>query len=227
MSEATEGAHATPDPNLPHSFVLTGGITGFETQPENLTARPGVATLGPNMARDIRGDGGWESGRPVIGTAKDNQNWRNRVPGAGQAPKESIGIRTRVGIRDSDGSHVINPNTGRPFGVGTSIIHNLSDIESDWEAKMILEPCFMCEHWLPSAYTTDEKILLLRNLVSEHGWTDEGVGKEIGDPRDYGLCEVDRLLSHRATSCPQNWSPKKTIARMFTGLGIGRKDSDR
>lgn len=175
------------------------------------------------MTRDIRGDGSWEP-RPVIGSDKDNQNWRNRVPGAGKAPKEAIGIRTRVGIRTEEGSKIINPQTGRPFGIGTSIVHNLTDVESDWEAKMILEPCFMCDHWLPDVYTTEEKLLLLKNLVSEHGWTEEAVAKEIGDPRDYGLCEVDHLLAHKGTSCPQNWTPKKTFARMFTGLGIGRKN---
>jgi len=174
------------------------------------------------MTRDIRGDGSWDT-RPVIGSAQDNQNWRDRVPGAGQAPKESIGIRTRAGIVDDERGKIINPQTGHPFGVETSIIHNLDEFESDWEAKMILEPCLMCEHFLPNAYTTDEKIQLLNNLVSEHGWSPEAVAKEIGDPREYGLCEVDRLLTHKSTSCPQNWSAKRTIARMFTGLGLGRK----
>lgn len=177
-------------------------------------------TLAP-MTKDIRGDGTWAP-RPVIGSDQDDQNWRDRVPGAGQAPKESVGIRTRVGMYDGEGSKVIDPHTGRPFGMSSSIIHNLSDIESDWEAKMILEPCFMCDHFRPSVYSLDEKIRLLHNLVAEHGWTPEAVAKEIGDPRDYALCAADGLLTHRATSCPPNWTPKKTIARMFTGLGLGR-----
>jgi hypothetical protein len=174
------------------------------------------------MTRDIRGDGRWDA-RPVIGSDQDNQNWRNRVPGAGTAPKESIGIRTKVGMHDETGSKIINPQTGQPFGMNTSVVHNLTEIESDWEAKMILEPCFLCDHFRVGIHTLDEKILLLRNLVGEHGWTEEAVRKEIGDPRDYETCEVDGLLTHRGTSCPQNWTPKKTVARIFSGLGIGRK----
>jgi len=172
------------------------------------------------MTKDIRGTGRWDD-KPVIGSPRDAQNWRNRVP-EHIGGKESIGIRTKVTIRDGEGSKVVNPQTGRPFGMATSIVHNLTDIESDWEAKMLLEPCFLCEHWHPDAYTTDEKIRLLQALVAEHGWTDEGVAKEIGDPRDYGLCGADMLLSHKATSCPTNWTAKRTISRMFTGLGIGR-----
>jgi hypothetical protein len=173
------------------------------------------------MAHDIRGDGTWTD-RPVIGSPEDNQNWRNRVPNTGKTPRETIGIRTRIGITDGN-NKLINPNTGRPFGIQTSLIHNLTDIESDWEAKMILEPCHLCEHWRPEVFSLEEKIQFLRNLVREHGWTEEAVAKEIGNPRDYALCEVDGLLTHKATSCPQNWTPKKTISRMFTGLGIGRK----
>lgn len=178
------------------------------------------------MTRDIRGSGELQLG-PVIGSGQDSQNWRNHVPNAGKAPKESIGIRTRTNITDGN-SKLIDPNTGQPFGITTSIIHNLTDIESDWEVKMLLEPCFLCEHWRPDVFTLEEKQLLLKNLVREHGWTEEGVAKDIGDPRDYAYCEVDNTLSHRSASCPRNWSPKRTAARIFTGLfdglGLGRKN---
>jgi hypothetical protein len=170
------------------------------------------------MAKDIRGDGSWQDG-PKVGAPDDKLDWASRLESHGP---EAVGLKTAIPITGGDHRTVINPSTGKPFGVRTNIIRNLSESDSLWQQKLVLEPCFLCEHFRPGAVTRAEKGELWKSMISEHGRTKKGMSQGLGNPDDFELCEIYMLMTHMSASCPRHWKARKTLMRIFTGLGTGR-----
>lgn len=165
------------------------------------------------MTKDVRGDGSWTDG-PKVGGPNDNLDWAENLEDTGP---EAVGIKTEIPLTTDGASSVINPATGKPFGVRTNIVRDLSQSERLWQQKLVREPCFLCEHFRPGVVSRSEKIQLWKSLIKEHGMSEQGVRKGLGNPDDFELCEIYMLMTHKSASCPKHWKPKKTMLRIFTG----------
>lgn len=168
------------------------------------------------MPRDIRSPENYRDG-VVVGSEQDDMSWAANLPRTENIP-DSIGLKTRIQAEDQTGTPIINPNTGSPYSIRSRVIHNLTEVEKLWQLKMLREPCLLCEHFRPGVITRAEKDLFYRNLIAEHGWTEDAIKGDLGNPDNFEFCELHNILTHKQASCRSGWRPKRTLGRLFVSL---------
>ncbi len=154
--------------------------------------------------RDIRSGEDWVDNA----TIREDTEWAEKVEATDEeiAPKTSY-RPTAIPMTTAGGQQLLNAQ-GKPAGMKSMISHTKDEIAQLWDLKKTREPCFLCRFYQPRQVSADEKILLWRNLMREHGYTDDMVRGEFGDPRNFEYCALHRILTHKHASCPRGWKPR-------------------